>query len=148
MQRSISGQSDHSQRTGVHLLLLQLPLGTPQDALQWAPGIVTPENTLIFQGAGWGSARKHRNRLTDAFPASASLLVHGRWGAGYQASENLDSFQTVLVSQALSTAFPEGSHETSSSRVLPAGECFTGTLHQALFLEMSEHPLASEIHLP
>lgn len=34
-----------------------------------------------LQEAG-GSARKHWSRLTDVFPASASLLVLGRWGAG------------------------------------------------------------------
>lgn len=34
-----------------------------------------------LQKAG-GSARNRQSRLTDVFPASASLLVFGRWGAG------------------------------------------------------------------
>jgi len=79
---------------------MQLPLGMRQDAPQWAPGIVTPESIVFFQGGGQrlrgGSARKQVDRCV-----SSICLAPGAWqmGCGDQASESLDSFQTVWFSR-------------------------------------------------
>lgn len=98
------GLCNHSLRTGVHLLL-QLPLGMHQDALQWAPGIVTSQWKLFFQGGGRGSMRlgegerqKASEQVDRCVPSIC--LAPGAWqmGCGDQASENLDSFQTVSFS--------------------------------------------------
>ena len=63
----------NARRDCIDALKKAVKEGMPED--------VQKDGEEKLQKAG-GSARNHQGRLTDMFPASASLLVFGRWGAG------------------------------------------------------------------
>lgn len=132
-QHSSSGQSNHSPRTGVHLLL-QLPRGMGQDALQWAPGIVTPESTVFSQGGGRGSTRQGKcqkaSEQVDRCVSSFCLAPGARqMGCGDEASEKSGSISNCSVFRAKHSI----SGGQPRSQQLPGPPSWR-MFHQALFV--------------
>lgn len=75
--------------------------GAPGCPLQWGAGTLQPGECGFFQGGGQslckagGCARNHQGRLTDVFPASALLLVLGRWDARTRQLKTWISFKQL-----------------------------------------------------